>query len=757
MLDNWNGLGSGEELIEESLSRRKIEIEKRISWDEVQEHEENGWTIKKHYKNGSSIVVRPKDPQTMLVDRVWTIFYRMGFSLLNTRRRVEVEFSTPYYSGIKSVDIIAMDDETCLFIDCFASERFDRVRSFGEEIESIAKTFRLLSSDVKEKYGERKCKYIFVTSNYLVSNRDLDDLSKNRIIYFDEESVDYYNSLVDHLGTAARFQLLGNLFSKTTIKGMDERVPAIEGKMGNMIYYAFLIEPERLLKIGYVLHRNKANRNQMPTYQRLIKKERLKSIRSFVDNGGFFPNSLIVSIDSKDGKLRFEKASQDLQGAHSRVGILYLPKEYQSAYIIDGQHRLYGYSDSKYASRDTIPVIAFVNMDQEMQVKMFMDINENQKPVSKTLRNILNIDLNWNSDDLNKRKEAVILSISQELGENPNSPLFGRVITGEDSVNERRCITIEYLKSALEKTSFFNKYNKKNEIIERGLLDKIDSEQTFRIVYSYLRNCLQVVADLCKDEWEKGSAGFLTINNAIVAVIRVIADITNITVNNRQIDISNIDIDELYQESKDLLLDLAAVINDLPQERRNDIKTAKGGSAKEVSWRILQVAMNAHNSAFINPDLARYIEENCTDYNPEGLRKILSIKEYIIVAIRDKLTDRIDWENLYIAEDLAIKLNQKVTAQKIKDSRAGIEHYITIWDVIDFDDICKILSFKANWSTMLRDIFSSDSISVSRNDIITMLKLIHASEQKIGNGKHITKSEFSVIDRFYRELRRDRA
>ena len=36
----------------------------------------------------------------------------------------------------------------------------------------------------------------------------------------------------------------------------------------------------------------------MPTYQRIIKKQRLKEIRKFIDNKGFFPNSLIISIDT---------------------------------------------------------------------------------------------------------------------------------------------------------------------------------------------------------------------------------------------------------------------------------------------------------------------------------------------------------------------------------------------------------------------------------------------------------------------------
>lgn len=752
MSEIWETLLTDEELEVESSVRKKIFIEKKVSWDEVEDLEQKGWSIKKQYKNGSAVMITKKDAQTSLVDKLWSIFYRMGFSMMNGSN-FSVKIDMPYFSGEKKIDIVAMDEETCLFIDCFAAEQFDRARSFTTELQNISKIQGLLSSQVREWIGDRKCKYIFATSNYLIQDKELEYMNEKRIAYFDEESVDYYLALVDHLGSAARFQLLGNLFSKTTIRGMDERVPAIEGKMGNMTYYSFLIEPERLLKIGYVLHRNKANHEQMPTYQRLIKKDRLKSIREYVNNGGFFPNSLIISIDCKSGSLRFDRATQNLQGAHSKVGTLYLPKEYQSAYIIDGQHRLYGYSDSKYASTDTLPVIAFVNMDKEKQVKMFMDINENQKPVSKTLRNILNIDLNWSSDNLIKRKEAVILSISQALGENPNSPLFGRILTGEDSITEKRCITIEYIKAALEKTIFFNKYNKKNEVIERGLLDRIESEATFKLVYSYIRNCLQVIADLCTEEWEKGSAGFLTINNTMVGIIRVISDITNITLNANNFDINQIDINELYQASANYLLNFAEVINTLSQEKRNELKTAKGGSAKEVSWRLLQVALNAYDPSFINPELEKYIDENCTDYNTEGLELVLSIKEHLVTAFRDCITQKLDWENTHIAEDLSIKLNQKVTAQNVKNSRSGVNTVVTFWDVIEFDDLCKIMNYKANWSTMLKDIFAINGIPRSRAEVITLLKSIQSSEQRISNGKQITKTEFLLIEKFYGDIK----
>ena len=124
------------------------------------------------------------------------------------------------------------------------------------------------------------------THNVILSRKDAQLMEKANITHFDKSSIIYYEELVKHLGTSARYQLLGNLFAHQEIVGMENRIPAIQGKMGGYTYYSFSIEPEKLLKIGYVLHRNEANSSMMPTYQRIIKKKRLNEVREFINNGG---------------------------------------------------------------------------------------------------------------------------------------------------------------------------------------------------------------------------------------------------------------------------------------------------------------------------------------------------------------------------------------------------------------------------------------------------------------------------------------
>ena len=747
---NWERLVSGEELDLAAIPRAKEGVEEKFDASLVAQKEAEGWTIKKTYKNGSALMVHPKKVGDSFEDEVWMIFYKMGFSVMNADRHFKVSYSEEFPNLTKQLDVIAIDDETCLFIECKETEKFERGKSWLTEIGEMGNQYGGLIKEISKKYPGRKFKYIFATKNYILGSQDRDRLANAKIAYFDDETVSYYKALVEHLGPAARYQLLGNLFAHTTIKGMDEKIPAIEGKMGGYTYYTFLIEPERLLKISYILHRTNANHDLMPTYQRLIKKDRLKKIRQFVDNGGYFPNSLIISIDARNGGLRFDRSSQNTSSV-SRIGTLYLPKEYQSAYVIDGQHRLYGYSESRFATSNTIPVVAFVNMDKDEQVRMFMDINENQKAVSKSLRNTLIIDLNWDSPELAKRKEAVILHICQKLGEDKDSPLYGRVVTGENTVTERRCITIEYLKNAIEKTSFFNKY-KKNTVSEQGVLDRTDSKETADVVYPFIKKCLDTIEQYCHEEWEKGSAGYLTINNMMVAVIRVIGDIVDLIIKKDGLPSVIYDTDDLWHRCEDWIVSLADTINNLPLEKRDEIKTAKGGNAKEVAWRTLQVEFSHKNPEFTNEDLEKYITEYCVDYNPEASEYVSKIKNTIIERIKDTFVQVPNWQVELIPEELALRVNKDIAGAKVKNQRNGVERDIDFWEMISLDDVCKIACYRTNWTTYLKDILVNPNEQKNRMETLDWLKSISSSESRIGNGKQITRSEFETIDNIYKWL-----
>ncbi len=297
-------------------------------------------------------------------------------------------------SQSQQIDVFAADDEVVLVIECKSTATI-QAGQFKKEVEAISGQRGGVIKRLKEEYPNHKIKFILATNNYTLTKAVRDRVREEDIFHISKDTVEYFLTLADHLGAAAKYQLLGALFAGQKIPNIEPTVAAIRGSMGGHTYYSFSIEPTRLLKMAYVLHRNQANSELMPTYQRLIKKSRLKKVAGFVEDGGFFPNSVILNVETKKqkGDLQFDPAPKST-GA-SKIGILHLPQTYRAAYVIDGQHRLYGYANSERAATDLIPAVAFVDLDRSEQVRLFMQINENQQAVPKNLQNTLNADLLW--------------------------------------------------------------------------------------------------------------------------------------------------------------------------------------------------------------------------------------------------------------------------------------------------------------------------------------------------------------------------
>ncbi|MBR1581939.1 MAG: DGQHR domain-containing protein [Bacilli bacterium] len=752
MATNWDDLVSGEELLKATKKRKNKFIEQKVSADKIDEFINKGWEVFKEYKNGSALVKKEKSVGDLFENEVWLIFQKMGFKVMNATNKFKLDYSDV---SSKQIDIIAIDDEICLLIECKATEKEDNTKTWKTELESINGNFKGLSNEVRKKYPKVRVKYIFATKNFVIGDADIKRMEDFRIANFDYEKVRYYNDLSDHLGSAARYQLLGNLFAKTEIKGMNSSVPAIEGKMGNKTYYTFLIEPERLLKLAYILHRNKANHKLMPTYQRLIKKDRLKAIRKFVNEGGYFPNSLIVSIDTNGRGVVFEPSSTRTDNNLSRMGTLKLPKTYQSLYVIDGQHRLYGYSDSKFASCNSVPVVAFVDMQKHEQVKLFMDINENQKSVPKGLRNTLNIDLLWNAELYAQRQEALRLDLGQQLGEDTKSPLYGRVVTGEDLSNTKRCITLDYINDAFKQSNFFNIYKKgKNEILTPGTFDKTDNDETEAILFPFISKCFKTIKDYCSEERDRGSEGFLTINNTTFALIKVFNDIVNIQLKKENKVIVD-DGDSFFKECEGMLLNLADTINTLDLDTINAIKTAKGGAAKKTSWNKLRVAFNTKFPDFTYPELEEYVKENCVNNNPYASQYIGEILDEIKRRLKDKIGNDSQWMHKYLPEKLRNDLISKVAIEKVNRQIQGNDEEVDEWDYISFNEIKQIANYGTNWSAFCSDVLVLPSNKMNKINTLQWLTDLESAKNRISLNQSIVTSEFESIKKIYSEFIKD--
>jgi DGQHR domain-containing protein len=154
---------------------------------------------------------------------------------------------------------------------------------------------------------------------------------------------------------------------------------------------------------------SRADEDSKTGYQRLLNHGRLRQIAEYLDEGKIIPGSLIISAQSA-AHLEFDKAK-------SLISFSASPKSFL---VIDGQHRLFGAKESK--SDHTFSVSIMDGLTLEEEVQYFMDVNGEQKGVSRTLQlEIVKFLAPQGSID------ELRIKIFHALNERPESPLCAKM------------------------------------------------------------------------------------------------------------------------------------------------------------------------------------------------------------------------------------------------------------------------------------------------------------------------------------------
>jgi DGQHR domain-containing protein len=147
---------------------------------------------------------------------------------------------------------------------------------------------------------------------------------------------------------------------------IEHTYPAIKARIGNRTVYNFLVNAKELANHVYVHHRKLSSLTEASqAYQRMLRPLKLKQIREFLDtDNGFFANNIILNFNKPLEWTRI-KASDSVE-----IGTIKLPGYYGCAWIIDGQHRLYGAAS---ANKDVLlPVIALEQYSEAKQAELFV-------------------------------------------------------------------------------------------------------------------------------------------------------------------------------------------------------------------------------------------------------------------------------------------------------------------------------------------------------------------------------------------------
>jgi len=700
-------LVSGKEMASELHKRRRKLIFQTITAsnsqslsNKVKLEEEEGWAV--HIKNAKSIrMKKSKESDRQLEDDVWSILAQMGFKEMNAGRQFRIAVG----NGInpRQIDVFAKDNESAIIVECTQSDSPSNKQSMANLIEKIDSIRNGIRNSVRKYYNPNlKVKFVIATRNIAWSENDLTRCKKSQISVITEKEIDYYTELVKHLKHAARYQLLGHLFEGQKIDRLNNKVLATRQKMGGDTFYYFVIRPDELLKIAYIGHKASRDIEDIKTYQRMLSAPRLRKIAHFINEGGKFPTNIVVNLKTKNKKeLRFDKKLED-------SGILHLPPIYSSAWIIDGQHRLYGYAyanDLEGYNKDTtfLPVLAYENLSSEKEMELFIDINSKQVKVNTGLLTELYSDLHWNSSNREEAFQALLSRIASKLNIQSRSPLKDRVVVIGKKKTEHRCLTLTSIRAGLKTANLLGKCSKNVNHpgpLSTGKTDAYDANLKKSLLV--LSDCLGMFKQTLPEHWEAGDSpdGYLCTNIGIRALFLVIEDISNHIKSKHGIDLFLKNAEETFQEIKKYL---RVLVNYFKNAKPIEIQQLRdiGSSLENVRKQahLMNLQIQKHDSNFNPPGLEKFIasmDQEGTNKAKDMVAKIeVRLFEYVTSELKQKYGDDKWWVE-------SIPQNIRVDCSKRWEENKREGEVEKLLFLVDYVAICK-----QNWN-IVKEVISLD-------------------------------------------------
>lgn len=147
-------------------------------------------------------------------------------------------------------------------------------------------------------------------------------------------------------------------------------VDAFKCEQNGKNFYVARINSSYLKKMCFVTRKKE---DIQKGFQRVLNSKRAKDIAKYLDiDKGIIPSSIIVSAQPA-AQLEYDEKKKQLSFFTAEKSLL----------VIDGQHRLYGLSEATFEY--DMPVVIFYNLSTSDEVKLFIDINTNQKGVPVAL------------------------------------------------------------------------------------------------------------------------------------------------------------------------------------------------------------------------------------------------------------------------------------------------------------------------------------------------------------------------------------
>jgi DNA sulfur modification protein DndB len=504
---------------------------KTIRMNELRKWEDRGWKFHKAIANTACEIRKKYSAWEIFEIETRLLFKSAGFE------DVIQDIEDFHYTDLgPQLDVCGGVDRYFIVIDCAQTSRKDPLNLKQKLRENHAKRERILKALQRRKPD----KYTYVVPAVCVqdadaSAADLREAEHLRIPIIDAEFFRKCAPYLKTFGPTLRYQVLRRLgVQGLLINGSGSKFfdfPAIAIRSGEKTLYSFCADPERLLKLAYV---KRLDRFAEGGYQRDLKTGKLQNINNFLAGDGYFANNLVVCFDKGNGQLTFlgpghRKLVEPQQG---QLGTLRIPREYCSAEVIDGQHRLYGYlnvtGDAQIEeqlrtrrAKDVLNVIAIEDPGEDERPLLFVDINCNQTKVN--MRNIWSLmgDIKPNSE------VGYIANLVKAL--NGKGPLKGKIHVPGKNTSGGRAINIANFGKGIKDRHLVTS-SRAGVKYDWNLFDGARDKESYpdhpsNGVIRAFNTFFSVLKSTASDDWRRQDKGFILTNNGLNVLLRVFAEI----------------------------------------------------------------------------------------------------------------------------------------------------------------------------------------------------------------------------------------
>lgn len=679
----------------EYRARNRTFVVQSVHASEVAEFIEKGWQVQRAGKRTS--LRRPKSHDQQLEDRVWCLLYKMAYDKLNGKRFI-VQFDRDDESrGRKQIDVFACDAETAFVIECKSREVRGRRSLQKDLLETIALQTYIRKS-VYSIYGslpKPKIIWAYATQNIIWSEQDVARANDGGISILTENELQYLDTFVRHLGPAARYQVLGEFLKGQKVPGLGEvRLPAVRGKLGGETFYSFVATPRTLLKIAFINHQALNHPDGRPAYQRMISAGRIKEIEKFIAAGGYFPTNILVNLMEHP---RFDLISnKENTDENIKFGWITLPSRYRSAWIIDGQHRLYGFSHLSGDELDrSLFVVAFEKMNTRKEADLFITINHKQKSVPKSLLISLLADIRLGDSDPKTALSALASGVVGTLNKDVTSPLTRRFAIPGLPPEPQQNLTMSEAVNGLVRSELLGRVIGARQA--PGPLSGATDEDTIERAREILNAYFEALRASNPGRWEAGKAAYIAVNPGIRAHLMLIGEIVRYIGHKRGIDFHELS----PKKFAETLVEVARPVFDYVRRASDDDVRAKfsrkfgEGGVKEYLYNLFKI-LHEERTDFGPEDFLKWVSQQESERIDEANRLVMQLSEKMhncvienLKAIHGSKRMRSGEEAFWEIGIESKKIKESAYKKQLEDADGRRQPKAAYLDFIELKDIIK--------------------------------------------------------------------